>query len=73
MAKKAKKKTKKKTTKKAAAKASMARAGGVKPGRRSVVSDRENTDTRAGRRGSKAGSGSTRNFSRFQGLRNRGR
>tara|TARA_E500000318_G_scaffold101017_1_gene104207 strand:+ start:437 stop:658 length:222 start_codon:yes stop_codon:yes gene_type:complete len=73
MAKKAKKKTEKKTTKKAASKASMARAGGAKPGRRSVAQDRSATDTRAGRRGSKAGSGSTRSFARGQGMRNRGR
>ena len=73
----AKKKTKKKTEKKATKKTASATSGGrrsgmgVAGGRRSIESDRSNTDARSGRR--RAGRASTKIFGRGQGMRNRGR
>ena len=71
MAKKAKKKTEKKTNKKTTKKASAA-MGGMKAGRKPIAQDKAATGSRAGRR-ARGGPAGTKNFGRFEGVRNRGR
>jgi len=69
--KKTKKKTEKKTNQKTTKKASTAR-GGMTAGRKAIAEDRAATGNRAGRR-TQGGSARTKNFSRFEGARDRGR